>query len=102
MLQHGLAAPGVVYYQGYEAFPTNRLVNLGGLSSADPLFSSADLHLRRQSPAIDAGNNTYNVTAFDRDLNARITGARVDMGAYEFVTNGCSGVPDGIFCDGFE
>ena len=102
MLQHGLAAPGVVYYQGYETFPTNRLVNLGGLSSADPLFSDAHLHLRRQSPAIDAGNNTHNVTAFDRDLNARITGERVDMGAYEFVANGCSGVPDGIFCDGFE
>lgn len=102
LLQHGLTAPGVVYYKGYEAFPADRLVNLGGLSSADPRIADANLHLRKESPAIDAGNNAYNVTAFDRDGNARIVGARIDMGAYEFIDNGCDGLPDGLFCDGFE
>ncbi|MBB5208008.1 choice-of-anchor Q domain-containing protein [Chiayiivirga flava] len=102
LLQHGLNAPGVVYSQGYEAFPPTALVNLGGLASADPRFSGAELRLRSQSPAIDAGSNAYNTTALDRDGNVRVTGARIDMGAYEFIDNGCDGLPDGLFCDGFE
>lgn len=102
LLQHGFGAPGVVYYQGYETFPTDRLVNLGGLSSADPHFADAQLHLRKQSPAIDAGNNAYNSTSLDRDGNVRIAGARIDMGASEFINNGCDGRPAGMFCDSFE
>lgn len=102
LLQNGLTAPGVVYYQGYEAFPSNRLVNLGGLSSADPRFFDAALRLRNDSPAIDAGNDAYNLTTSDRDGNARVWGAHVDMGAYEFGSNRCSNTSDGVFCDGFE
>lgn len=102
LLQHGLSAPGVVYAYGNETFPTDRLVNLGGLLSADPRFSGADLRLRKDSPAIDAGNNAYNTTALDLDGNARIAGVRIDRGAHEFIDNGCDGRPDSLFCDGFE
>lgn len=102
LLQHGLLAPGVVYSQGYEAFPTGRLLNLGMLLTADPRFSGAELRLRADSPAIDAGSNDYNATASDIDGNGRVTGARVDLGAYEFVNNGCDGRVQGLYCDGFE
>jgi predicted outer membrane repeat protein len=102
LLQSGLAAPGVVYAQGYATFPASTLVNLGGLLTADPRFSGAELRLRRESPAIDAGDNAYNVAAFDRDGAARVTGARIDMGAYEFIDNGCDGLSAALFCDGFE
>lgn len=102
LLQHGLTAPGVVYSQGYETFPSNRLVSLGGLSSADPRFSDPALRLRHDSPAVDAGNDAHNLTLSDRDGNARRWGARIDMGAYEFGSNSCSDPSDGVFCDGFE
>lgn len=102
LLQHGLSAPGVVYAYGNETFPTDRLVNLGGLLSQNPSFASADLRLRKQSPAIDAGQNSHNITAFDRDGSVRTVGARIDMGAYEFIDNGCNGRLGGMFCDGFE
>lgn len=102
LLQQGLAAPGVVYHYGYETFPPDRLVNLGGLSSADPRFAGAELRLRKDSPAIDAGNDAYNLTALDRDGNTRVVGARIDMGASEFIDNGCDGRAAAMFCDGFE
>lgn len=102
LLQHGLAAPGVIYAYGHETFPTDRLVNLGGLLSADPRFAGADLRLRKDSPAIDAGNNAYNTTTSDLDGNARIAGARIDRGAHEFIDNGCDGRPGTLFCNGFE
>lgn len=102
LLQHGLSAPGIVYAYGNDTFPLDRLLDLGGLLSQNPGFTTANLHLHRQSPAIDAGQDAYNLTALDRDYNVRIAGARIDMGAYEFIDNGCHGRTDGVFCDGFE
>ena len=52
---------------------------------SNPMFDP-DLHLGQGSPCIDAGNNNYvplSVT-FDLDLNPRINGNSVDIGAYEF------------------
>jgi hypothetical protein len=48
--------------------------------------SSGNLHLQGNSPAIDAGNNKF-VTDIPTDLdgNPRISGAHVDMGAYEYL-----------------
>jgi hypothetical protein len=86
--------------------------NLGGNNlDTDPLFVDADgfddifgtaddnLRLLKNSPAIDAGNDSFlptdtldmngdGITAepipYDLDMRPRIFGARVDMGAYEF------------------
>jgi hypothetical protein len=102
LLQHGLAAPGVVYAQGYEMFPADRLLDLGGLLSSDPRFANAELRVLRDSPAIDAGNDAYDTTTLDLDGAARRAGAHIDLGAYEFVDNGCDGLPGALFCDGFE
>ncbi|HEY3267820.1 MAG TPA: right-handed parallel beta-helix repeat-containing protein, partial [Armatimonadota bacterium] len=54
----------------------------------NPLFADAasgDYHLTAGSPCIDAGNDAY-IASSDRDLaNApRISGAHVDIGAYEY------------------
>ena len=52
---------------------------------SNPLFDP-DLHIGSGSPCIDAGNSNYvplSVT-FDLDLNPRINGNSVDIGAYEF------------------
>jgi len=57
------------------------------LVSEDPFFVDAeagDFHLQDGSPCIDAGDNSY-VNAGDTDLdgNPRVSGAAVDIGAYE-------------------
>lgn len=64
-----------------------------------PCSSDVDLHIRGNSPAIDAGDNTKILddiadldndentaepTPLDLDLNPRIVNGVVDMGAYEF------------------
>jgi len=73
-----------------------------GNIDADPLFVDAtngNYSLRRSSPAIGAGSNTYfsngqnpDLTTVNLDLasNKRISGDRIDMGAYEwqFMENG--------------
>jgi len=64
--------------------PTNGVGNI----EADPLFTdhvNGNLRLRPNSPCINAGNNAYVNTAADLDVNPRISGGIVDMGAYEFV-----------------
>ena len=53
----------------------------------DPLFVSAargDWRLSARSPCIDAGDNARVAAARDLGGAARIVGARVDMGCYEF------------------
>jgi len=66
-----------------------------GNSSADPLFinaTAADYRLQTGSPAIDAGNNAaYSLAgniSTDKDLanHPRLTGATIDMGAFEACT----------------
>jgi hypothetical protein len=85
------STPTVTYSDVQGGYPGT------GNISADPLFVDADgpddivgtlddnLRLRVGSPAIDAGNNTAVPAGVTTDLdgNPRITGAAVDMGAYE-------------------
>ena len=71
---------------------------VGNITNA-PLFVDtngwSNLHLRTNSPGINAGNNDYVTTATDLDGNPRIAGGTVDMGAYEFQP--C--ITGGQFCD---
>lgn len=58
----------------------------GGNRSASPRFVDAtfeDFHLRRGSPAIDAGAFLFNSGSADRDGRYRWLGLGPDMGAYE-------------------
>jgi hypothetical protein len=58
-----------------------------GSVSSPPLFvdyAGGDLRLQSNSPCINAGDNAYVVGATDLDGDSRISGATVDMGAYEF------------------
>lgn len=60
-----------------------------GNIDADPLFVDAangDLHLQAGSPAVNSGDQTLLPAGITTDLdgNARVVGANVDMGAYEF------------------
>ncbi|HEX3358652.1 MAG TPA: choice-of-anchor Q domain-containing protein, partial [Tepidisphaeraceae bacterium] len=52
-----------------------------------PVFINAvagDFHMQSNSPCINAGRNAYATLPSDLDGNARISGATVDVGAYEF------------------
>jgi predicted outer membrane repeat protein len=56
--------------------------------SKNPQYvSNTDLHLKDCSKCINAGNNAYLPMSITQDLDAaaRINGANVDMGAYEFI-----------------
>ncbi|QRM88139.1 T9SS type A sorting domain-containing protein [Lacinutrix sp. WUR7] len=56
-------------------------------NTADPLFaSSTDFTLQSNSPAKDAGDNTYVTTTSDLLGGQRIFNSIVDMGAYEYGT----------------
>jgi hypothetical protein len=61
------------------------LIGANNLVGIDPLLNS-DYTLQEESPAIDAGNNTYLPTEITNDLagKPRISNGMVDMGAYEF------------------
>ena len=53
----------------------------------DPLFvGDGDYSLQEESPAIDAGNNTFLPAEITKDLagNPRISNGIVDLGAFEF------------------
>ena len=70
----------------YSDIGTGNTAGLGNIS-ADPQFVDAangDYHVPLLSPVIDAGdNNAPELPATDKDGYARISGAWVDMGAYE-------------------
>ncbi|WP_034058865.1 T9SS type A sorting domain-containing protein [Lacinutrix jangbogonensis] len=56
-------------------------------NTANPLFTSlTDYTLQANSPAKDAGNNSYVNTTLDLLGNQRVFNTTVDMGAYEFST----------------
>ena len=55
--------------------------------ATQPLFTDAesgDYTLAEDSQAIDKGNNEYATTSVDLAGNARVSGAAVDLGAYEY------------------
>jgi hypothetical protein len=59
---------------------------VGNLTNA-PLFADeadGDLHLRRDSPCINAGDNGSVSASTDLDGNPRVVQAAVDIGAYEY------------------
>jgi parallel beta-helix repeat protein len=54
------------------------------LVNPGPTLSGYDFTLQSGSPAINAGTNADGLAATDLAGNARVSGAAVDMGAYEF------------------
>lgn len=85
-----------IKYSDVENGPSSVAVDPGctltwgnGNMNADPLFTGPvqnDYHLSTDSPCIDVGSADYvpDVGAKDLDGSARLYGAAVDMGAYEF------------------
>jgi hypothetical protein len=92
-----IVANSIVYFNNAPLFPnyndspmafsctTPAAIGAGNITNA-PLFESegGEYHLQSMSPCINSGNNSYISTSTDLDGNPRITGDRVDMGAYEF------------------
>jgi hypothetical protein len=106
------ALPGEIYIDGSKTQITGEKnlwfgagagpVQTGGNVNADPLFVNAggsDFHVRRESPAIDAGEallpkNPFvpaNGSVADNDGVARPKGRAFDLGAYEFQAEGPAG-----------
>ncbi len=69
-----------------------------GNKSVDPLFAdekTGDLHLRVNSPCINAGNSSVSgENKLDIDGEKRVTGSVVDMGADEYLDIDLNGLPD--------
>ncbi len=78
----------------YTCAPDGITNGIGGNIASDPRFAgltTGDVHLRADSPCLNAGNNALaltNVSPVDLDGYARINNSIVDMGAYEWP--GCS------------
>lgn len=74
---------------------TNPVVAGTGCISANPLFVSlTDWSLQSSSPCIGVGSiQPWMTNAFDLAGNPRLTGALVDIGAYEFFAGGVIVVP---------
>ena len=83
------AAGGGANYTGTDLFYCCTTPDPGGPGNitGDPMFvdaTSGDFRLVPGSPAMDAGANAYMQGASDLAGNPRLSGARVDMGAYEY------------------
>jgi hypothetical protein len=71
----------------------------GNITAAPQFVAGDDYHLQSGSPCINEGNNAYVSTSADLDGNPRISGAAVDMGAYEYqigLITRCSPVDSGF------
>ncbi len=86
----------------YNDFFNNALGATGGIVAigsnslyVDPLYvnrAGSNLHLQSASPVINTGNNSApSLPSTDADGNPRISGATVDMGAYEYQISASSG-----------
>lgn len=72
-------------------------VGTNGSIAADPQFLdryNGDYRLLSTSPCIDAGDYSAAAGPTDLDGRARIQGARIDMGAYEFTVSGAFSAKD--------
>jgi len=77
------------YIQGASVIGT-ATNNLYSDTAGDLLLAPDDSYaLQTCSPAIDAGDATYQITAFDILGNDRFLFGNIDMGAYEDFTGGC-------------
>ena len=78
---------------GFENISNNEVIEVyENCLDADPLFRDAendDFHLTESSPCINAGL-TYpdDLNAFDLDMNGRLKGDIIDIGAYEYTATG--------------
>jgi hypothetical protein len=100
----GPAANCIIYYNSgtfvwsdnYDLIMTNccttfiDMVNAShGNITNEPLFVNlvaGDFHLQSNSPCINSGNNGFVMGVTDLDVNPRIVGGTVDIGAYEYQT----------------
>jgi hypothetical protein len=80
---------------GSSSWSSGYGTNSGNNIDGDPRFVNAiaytqaptaggDYHLQFNSPAINAGFNAYNSLETDADGNPRVSGGKIDMGAFEF------------------
>ena len=61
--------------------------DMGGNLDINPSFENTNFfnyHLRANSPAINAGLNSFNTISTDLQSNSRIVGTAIDMGCYEY------------------
>ena len=65
----------------------------GNIGANPDFVSPDDYHLLPDSPCINAGDPNYSAEPNETDLdgNSRITGGRIDIGAYEFAGCSCPG-----------
>ncbi len=92
-----------IYYNDFDQSSTatyinpSILIDPSNMDNTDPLFVdsfSGDYNLQNHSDCIDSGyNGAPELTAKDRDGNARIIGDIVDMGAYESPSGGSNNPP---------
>lgn len=80
---------------GITTFGKGTVNWLSGNLQVDPLFDGDSYRLLSASPCVNAGTNrSWMASATDLAGNSRIAGGKVDMGAFEFVSNA---VPLGSF-----
>ncbi len=81
------ANPTVSYCDIEGEFPVNAIDGGGNIYENPNFAGQDDYHLSENSPCIDVGipdTTGLNLPEYDLDGNPRISGDRIDMGAYEF------------------
>ena len=79
--------PTISYCDIEGEFPVNAIDGGGNIYDNPNFEGQDDYHLSENSPCINAGipdTTGLNLPEFDLDGNPRISGDRIDMGAYEF------------------